>query len=56
LKRSAEQSDRRKAAHFQSAMSMLNFYVNRAGRNLPPDRRQALANAKDALRRLFKKA
>ncbi len=56
LKRSAEQSQRRKAGAFQSAMSMLNFYVNRAGRNLPPARRRVLARAKDALRRLFAKS
>jgi hypothetical protein len=53
LKRSAERSDRRKAGPYQSAMSMLNFYINRAGRNLPPERRQILTRAKDALRRLF---
>jgi hypothetical protein len=55
LKRSAEQSPRRKAGAFQSAMSMLNFYVNRAGRNLPPARRRVLARAKNALRRLLAK-
>jgi hypothetical protein len=53
LKRSAEQSTRRKAGAFQSAMSMLNFYINRAGRNLPPERKRVLSSAKDALRRLF---
>jgi hypothetical protein len=37
LKRSAESSDRRKSSAFRSAMSMLNLYINRAGRNLPPD-------------------
>ncbi|TIP35088.1 MAG: DUF3175 domain-containing protein, partial [Mesorhizobium sp.] len=42
LKRSAEHSDRRKAEPFQSAMSMLNFYINRAGRNLPEERREVL--------------
>jgi hypothetical protein len=56
LKRSAEQSGRRKASAFQSAMSMLNFYVNRAGRNLPADRKRILSSAKDALRRLFGRA
>ena len=40
LKRSAEHSDRRKAEPFQSAMSMLNFYINRAGKNLPAGRRK----------------
>ena len=39
LKRSAEESIRRKAAPFQSAMSMLNFYINRAGKNLPVERK-----------------
>jgi Protein of unknown function (DUF3175) len=53
LKRSAEESKRRKAGPYQSAMSMLNFYVNRAGRNLPGKHRQVLSQAKDALRRLF---
>ena len=53
LKRSAEHSRRRKARPFQSAMSMLNFYVNRAGRNLPAERRRVLARAKDELRRLY---
>ena len=40
LKRSAEHSHRRKAEPFQSAMSMLNFYINRAGSNLPEQRRR----------------
>jgi Protein of unknown function (DUF3175) len=53
LKRSAEQSRRRKARPFQSAMSMLNFYINRAGRNLPAARLQKLNQAKGELRRLF---
>ncbi len=53
LKHSAERSDRRKAGSYQSAMSMLNFYINRAGRNLPPERKRILTKAKDALRRLF---
>jgi hypothetical protein len=53
LKRSAERSRRRKAGPYQSAMSMLNFYINRAGRNLPAVRRRVLARAKDELRRLF---
>ncbi len=56
MKRSAEQSKRRKAGAFQSAMSMLNFYINRAGVNLPAGRKRVLANAKDALRRLFGRA
>jgi len=53
LKRSAEASTRRKAGPFQSAMSMLNFHINRAGRNLTPERRRVLNRAKDELRRVF---
>ncbi|HTZ34575.1 MAG TPA: DUF3175 domain-containing protein [Stellaceae bacterium] len=53
LKRSAERSDRRKASPFRSAMSMLTFYINRAGKNLPATRRRVLEAAKDRLRRLF---
>ena len=53
LKRSAEHSKRRKAKPYQSAMSMLNFYINRAGKNLPKGRKQALERAKDQLRDLF---
>jgi Protein of unknown function (DUF3175) len=53
LKDSAERSKRRKAGPFRSAMSMLNFYINRAGRNLPAERKQVLSRAKDALRHLF---
>jgi uncharacterized protein DUF3175 len=50
---SAERSSRRKGTPYQSAMSMLNFYINRAGRNLPVERRRMLARAKAELRRLF---
>ncbi|KVN79978.1 DUF3175 domain-containing protein [Burkholderia ubonensis] len=53
LKRSAERSRRRKGTPFQSAMSMLNFYVNRAGRNLPKSRRATLERAKRKLREAF---
>ncbi|OGH15924.1 MAG: hypothetical protein A3C30_03750 [Candidatus Levybacteria bacterium RIFCSPHIGHO2_02_FULL_40_18] len=53
LKRSAEESTRRKAAPFQSAMSMLNFYINRAGKNLKRERKQTLEQAKAELRKLF---
>lgn len=53
LKRSAEHSHRRKAEPFQSAMSMLNFYINRAGKNLPAKRKQVLEDAKDELRVAF---
>jgi Protein of unknown function (DUF3175) len=55
LKRSAERSRRRKAEPFRSAMSMLNFYINRAGRNLPKSRRSRLERAKDELRRLYQR-
>lgn len=53
LKRSAERSNRRKASPFRSAMSMLTFYENRAGKNLPPARRKAIREAKDELRKLY---
>ena len=55
LKRSAEHSRRRKSAPFRSAMSMLTFYINRAGDKLPGSRRRKLEAAKDELRRLFDK-
>ncbi len=53
LKRSALRSERRKAGPFQSAMSMLNFFINRAGRNLPAARKKILAQAKVELRKVF---
>ncbi|OGE29335.1 hypothetical protein A2867_03200 [Candidatus Daviesbacteria bacterium RIFCSPHIGHO2_01_FULL_40_11] len=53
LKKSAEQSLRRKGTPFQSAMSMLNFYINRAGKNLTPERKNILEQAKVELRKLF---
>lgn len=53
LKRSAEHSKRRKASPYQSAMSMLNFYINRAGKDLPEGRKRVLERAKDALRVSF---
>ena len=56
LKRSAETSRRRKASPFQSAMSMLNFYINRAGHNLPARQKRTLTQAKSELRRLFGRA
>ena len=56
LKRSAESSKRRKSSPRQSAMSMLNFYLNRAGHNLPPARKRVLEKAKDELRELFEKS
>jgi hypothetical protein len=53
LKRSAEHSHRRKGTPFQSAMSMLTFYINRAGRSLPASRKRTLEKAKGALRAQF---
>jgi hypothetical protein len=53
LKNSAERSQRRKADPFRSAMSMLTFYINRAGRRLPAVQRACLESAKDELRALF---
>lgn len=53
LKRSAMRSKRRKGTPFQSAMSMLNFYINRAGKNLPSEQRNTLEKSKDELRKLF---
>jgi hypothetical protein len=55
LKRSAEHSRRRKSPPLRSAMSMLTFYINRAGKNLPARRLRTLKNAKDELRKLFGK-
>ena len=55
VKRSAEHSHTRKSTPFRSAMSMLNFYVNRAGSKLPDSERDKLARAKDELRKLFKR-
>jgi Protein of unknown function (DUF3175) len=56
LKRSAQRSRRRKADAFRSALSMLTFYLNRAGRKLPAVRRKTLMRAKDELRRQFGRA
>ncbi len=53
LKRSAEKSNRRKASPFRSAMSMLNFYQNRAGKNLSTSKKETLQKAKEELRKLF---
>ncbi len=55
LKKSAELSLRRKANPFQSAMSMLNLYINRAGKNLPVKQKKILEQAKIKLRELFKR-
>jgi hypothetical protein len=53
LKRSAEQSTRRKANAYRSALSMLIFYINRAGKNLPAARKRVLSRAKDELKHQF---
>ena len=53
LKRSAQRSQRRKGTPYQSAMSMLNFYINRAGKKLPKKQKQVLERAKDELRDVF---
>jgi hypothetical protein len=53
LKRSATRSHRRKSTPFRSAMSMLNFYINRAGKNLSAARLRTLERAKDELREAF---
>ena len=55
LKRSAERSNRRKSDPFRSALSMLTFYINRAGKNLPPARKKILMQAKEELRKQFGK-
>lgn len=53
LKQSAEASTRRKSTPYQSAMSMLVFYINRAGKNLDPEQREILEQSKVELRRIF---
>lgn len=53
LKRSAEKSHRKKGTPYQSAMSMLTFYINRDGKNLDKKQKKILENAKDELRQLF---
>ena len=55
LKESAEHSRRRRATPFRSAMSMLTFYINRAGADLPDKQRRILEAAKDELRKAFGK-
>ena len=55
LKRSAERSSRRKAGAYRSALSMLTFYINRAGKTLPKTQRDRLQRAKTELRRQFGK-
>jgi hypothetical protein len=56
LKRSAERSKRRKADPYRSAQSMLTFYINRAGKDLPASRKKTLERAKGELRRQFGRA
>ena len=56
LKRSAEHSHRRKASPFQSAMSMLPFYINRAGKSFSVSQKRVLETAKTELRRQFGRA
>lgn len=53
VKRSAKRSHRRKGTPYQSAMSMINFYINRAGSNLSQSKKKVLEDSKDALRKLF---
>jgi hypothetical protein len=53
LKRSAERSERRKADPYRSAMSMLTFYINRAGKDLDKHQHKVLEDAKDELRKAF---
>jgi hypothetical protein len=53
LKRSAETSDRRKSSPYRSAMSMLTFYINRAGKNLTGKQRKTLDAAKDEVHKVF---
>jgi hypothetical protein len=55
LKRSAERSKRRKTNPYRSALSMLTFYINRAGTNLPASRRKMLDRAKEELKHQFHK-
>ncbi len=55
LKKSADTSTRRKSPPFRSAMSMLVFYINRAGKNLHHDQKRILEQAKDELRKLYGK-
>jgi Protein of unknown function (DUF3175) len=56
LKRSAERSRRRKTDPFRSAMSMLTFYINRAGKSLSAAQRRRLEAAKDELRKLYRRS
>ncbi|WP_353137021.1 DUF3175 domain-containing protein [Pseudopedobacter sp.] len=53
MKKSAEESNRRKSNPYRSAMSMLTFYINRAGKNLESKQKEVLENAKEELRKVF---
>lgn len=53
LKRSADRSGQRKSSPYSSAMSMLTFYINRAGKDLDAEQKQVLEDAKDELRKLY---
>ena len=53
LKRSADRSEKRKTEPFRSVMSMLTFYINRAGKNLPAERKKVLEEAKAELRKAY---
>jgi len=53
LKRSAEQSNRRKSEPYRSAMSMLSFHINRGGKNISASQKKVLEDAKEELRKLF---
>lgn len=55
LKRSANRSHRRKGTPYQSAMSMLNFYINRAGKNLSNEQKEKLEKSKEELKKVFNK-
>lgn len=55
LKNSAEKSERRRSSPYRSAMSMLTFYINRAGKNLDAKQKEVLEDAKDELRKAFGK-
>jgi Protein of unknown function (DUF3175) len=55
LKRSAEQSTRKRSSSYRSALSMLTFYINRAGKNLSATKRRTLQQAKDELRKQFER-
>jgi len=55
LKKSAESSTRRKSSPYRSAVSMISFYINRAGKNLNPKQKKVLESAKIELKKLFHK-